>query len=42
MKYIDLTEEQLADNFERVAKDFYKLIKDNDVILQLVTEAGLL
>jgi len=27
--YTDLTEEQLADNFERVAQDFYKLIKDN-------------
>jgi len=29
MKYTDLTEEQLADNFERVAQDFYKLIEDN-------------
>jgi len=25
----DLTEEQLADNFERVAKDFYTFIEDN-------------
>jgi len=29
MEYTDLTKEQLADNFERVANDFYKLIKDN-------------
>jgi len=52
MKYTDLTEQELADNFERVAGDFYKFIKDNGlestevtltyVTLQLVTEAGLL
>jgi len=29
MNFTDLTEEQLASNFERVAKDFYKFIKDN-------------
>jgi len=29
MKYINLTKDQLADNFERVAKDFYKFIEDN-------------
>jgi len=29
MRYIRLTEEQLADNFERVANDSYKLIKEN-------------
>jgi len=29
MKYTNLTRGQLADNFERVAQDFYKLIGDN-------------
>jgi len=29
MKYTKLTKEQLADNFERVSKDFYNLIEDN-------------
>jgi len=29
MRYTDLTEEQLAESFEKVAGDFYRLIEDN-------------
>jgi len=31
MYYTELTRSQLADNFERVADDFYDLIRDNDL-----------